>query len=247
MQLPGDALDQGDPGQRQSGGPGDVADERAKADADEREGAAGGDPAGEGLPGACRREMEGPALGRPPGGGGGKGGGGRDKPGGRAGQSVDGQLRGDDPPPAGEAEEGVGDRAVPVLARDGQDAEDQGEYRRQADVRQRPALDGRIVHVRAGEDQAGDPGHDDHRAGGEQQPWAADGGELAELGADLRRHVRPPWHGRGHGRSLDGGPTPVGRPVVSPARPSASETLIPVPGRTRQAHAAARRSGALPR
>src|SRR5882672_6579278 len=120
-ELPGDALDQGDPGQRQGGGPGDVADERAKADADECEGAVGGDPAGDGLPGADRREMEGPAPGRPPGGGGGKGGGGGDKPGGCADQPVDGQLRGDDPPPAGEAEEGVGDRAVPVLARDGQD------------------------------------------------------------------------------------------------------------------------------
>src|SRR5215468_9296474 len=91
-ELPGDALDQGDPGQRQGNGPGDVADERAKADADEREGAVGGDPAGEGRPGAGRREMEGPALGRPPAGGGGKGGGRRDKPGGRAGQPVDGQF-----------------------------------------------------------------------------------------------------------------------------------------------------------
>src|SRR6476646_2116455 len=87
-ELPGDALDQGDPGQRQGDGPGDVADERAKADADEREGAAGSDPAGEGLPGAGRGEMEGRALGRPPGGGDGQGGGGRDKPGGRAGQPV---------------------------------------------------------------------------------------------------------------------------------------------------------------
>src|SRR5262245_53005186 len=112
-ELPGDALDQGDPGQRQGDGPGDVADERAQADADKREAAVGSDPAGEGRPGAARREMEGPALGRPPGGGGGEGDGGRDKPGGRTGQPVDGQLRGDDPPPPGEAEEGVGDRAVP--------------------------------------------------------------------------------------------------------------------------------------
>src|SRR5215471_13664919 len=89
-ELPGDALDQGDPGQRQGDGPSDVADERAKADADEREGAVGGDPAGEGRPGSGRREMEGPALGRPPGGGGGNGRRGRYEPGGRPGQPVDG-------------------------------------------------------------------------------------------------------------------------------------------------------------
>ena len=49
-----------------------------------------------------------------------------------------------------------------------------------------------IVHVPAGYDQAGDAGHDQERPGGEQQPGAADGGELAELAADVRQHGRPP-------------------------------------------------------
>src|SRR5262245_32925277 len=46
-ELPGDALDQRDPGQREGDGTGDVADKRAQPDADEREGTVGSDPAGQ--------------------------------------------------------------------------------------------------------------------------------------------------------------------------------------------------------
>jgi len=142
------------------------------------------------VPGVGGREMKGAALGRPPGGRGAQGGQGADQAGGRAEQRVDGQLGGGQPASIGKAEVAVGDSAVPVLARHGQDAEDEGEDRGETHVRERRGLHRRVVHVPAGHDQAADAGHDEQWARGQQQPRTADGDELAEFAADHGRSAR---------------------------------------------------------
>src|ERR1700691_2424911 len=182
--LPDDALDQRDPRQRGRHGTDQVADERAKADADDGEREAGGEATAQRQPGVRAGKPEAAALGRPPRGRDADRDGRRHQSGGRADQPVDGQLGGDHPAPVRAAQERVGNRAVPVLARDRDDAEEQGDDRGQPRVGERLTLHRGVVHIAARLDEAGDPGHDDQWPGGQQQPGAAHTRDLPEPTAD---------------------------------------------------------------
>src|SRR5918993_132688 len=108
---------------------------------------------------------------------------------------VDGQLGGDHPAAARGGQVGVGDGLVPVLARHRRDPEDEREQRHHTGVGDR--VDGRLGlgHVCPARNFTGDADDDQHRSGGEQQPRATDGAQLAELVGDEG----------GHGRSLSDG------------------------------------------
>ena len=96
------------------------------------------------------------------------------------------QLVDEDPTAPGMREVRVGDRAVPVLTRDGHDAEHEREQGHQPEMRHAAPHDGRIGAV-GGDVGSDDPEGDDHLGRGEQHPRRTDGAELEDLLGHQRR------------------------------------------------------------
>src|SRR5918993_795089 len=194
-ELSDQPFDERDPGQGGSDGGGQVADQRAEGDPDGGEGSVAGDAAGEGAPQVVVGQVERAAVR----GDGHRGGedrrDGEHEPEDGTDGGVDGQLGGDHPAAARGGQVGVGDGLVPVLARHRRDPEDEREQRHHTGVGDR--VDGRLGlgHVCPARNFTGDADDDQHRSGGEQQPRATDGAQLAELVGDEG----------GHGRSLSDG------------------------------------------